>query len=123
MSSTSILETTKPFSPFFADRSLRKPALEPPQPVGLGIAEGLMAEPTWPARTMAVTTGKSSREKARARTLPTERWRPMRVNSREHLRIHGINFFGLLLFWYPNFLGLLLQSRYINNLRRHGSGT
>ncbi|KAJ6829417.1 protein MARD1 [Iris pallida] len=123
MSSTSILKTTKHFSPFFADRSLRKPALEPPQPVGLDIAEGLTAEPTRPVRTMAVTTGESSRKKARARTLPTEWWRPMRVNSREHLRIHGINFFGLLLFWYPNFLGLLLRSRYINNLRRHGSGT
>ncbi|KAJ6853931.1 protein MARD1 [Iris pallida] len=47
MSSTSILETTKPFSPFFVDRSLRKPALEPPQPVGLGITEGLKAEPTY----------------------------------------------------------------------------
>ncbi|KAJ6822361.1 protein MARD1 [Iris pallida] len=76
-----------------------------------------------PARTTAVTTGESSREKARARTLPTERWRPMRVNSWEHLRIYGINFFGHLLFWYPNFLGLLLRSRYIKNLRRHGSGT
>ncbi|KAJ6824901.1 protein MARD1 [Iris pallida] len=30
MSLTSILEMTKPFSHFFADRSLRKPALEPP---------------------------------------------------------------------------------------------
>ncbi|KAJ6839201.1 protein MARD1 [Iris pallida] len=123
MSSTSILETTKPFSPFFADRSLRKPVLEPPQHVGIDIAEGLKAEPTRPARTMAMTMGESSREKAKARTLPTERWRPMRVNSRKHLRIHGINFFGLLLFWYLNFLGLLLRSRYINNLRRHGSGT
>ncbi|KAJ6806577.1 protein MARD1 [Iris pallida] len=90
MSSTSILETIKPFSPFFADRSLRKPVLEPPQPVGLGIAEGLKAEPTRPARTTAVTTGESSREKASARTLSTERWRPMWVNSREHLRNHGL---------------------------------
>ncbi|KAJ6820998.1 protein MARD1 [Iris pallida] len=90
MSSTSILETAKPFSPFFADQSLRKPALEPPQPVGLGVADGLKAEPTRPARTTAMMTGESSREKARARTLSTERWRPIRVNSWEHLRIHGL---------------------------------
>ncbi|KAJ6796690.1 protein MARD1 [Iris pallida] len=53
MSPTSILETTKPFSPFFADRSPRKPALEPPHPVGLGIAEALK-EPSRPESRMVL---------------------------------------------------------------------
>ncbi|GER56666.1 leucine--tRNA ligase [Striga asiatica] len=40
------------------------------------------ALPILPATTIDVTTGLSSREKARAKTPPTDRLRPSRVNSR-----------------------------------------
>uniref|UniRef100_A0A8R7TLJ4 Uncharacterized protein n=1 Tax=Triticum urartu TaxID=4572 RepID=A0A8R7TLJ4_TRIUA len=48
------------------------------------------AEPTRPAATTAVTTGVSSRASARARTPPTERWRPRRVNSRTNWMVKAM---------------------------------